>query len=353
MNASAPQFGAADLTNCDREPIHIPGSIQPHGVLLALEPRTLRVIQVAGDTVRLLGATPEEVLGQGLEARLGQTALSQIRSFAERDRGIPRPVFAVETAVWQDGYRLDAAIHASGGVLIVELEPSPPEPPANAMVLLHGMIVRVQGAASLSGFLQGAAEEVRDATGFDRVIVYQFQPDDSGVAIAEAKAGDLEPYLGLHYPASDIPKQARELYLRNWTRVIPDASYSPAPIIPAANPLTGQPLDLSFSILRSVSPLHLEYLRNLGVAASMSLSIIVDQKLWGLIACHHREPRQVPQMLRSICELFTQMISLQLGEKLATEEQGERLRMKSIHAELVEAMVRDSDLGKALIRSLA
>jgi light-regulated signal transduction histidine kinase (bacteriophytochrome) len=351
MNAHAPDFGAADFTDCDKEPIHIPGSIQPHGVLLALDPGTLRVLQVAGDTGRLLGAPPEEILSQGLEARLGLAALGRLRASSKLELEFPRPVFAIESTVQHNGCGLDATIHASNGALIVELEPSPAEPAANAIVLLHAMIVRVQGALGLSGFLQAAAEEMRAATGFDRVMVYQFLQDGSGSVIAEAKTDDLVPYLGLHYPKSDIPKQARELYLRNWTRVIPDANYTPVPILPAVNPVTGKPLDLSFSILRSVSPVHLQYLRNMGVAASMSLSIIVNQKLWGLIACHHRESRLVPQMTRSICEVFAQMISLQLGEKLAAEEQGERLRMRSIHAELVEAMVRDSDLGTALIRS--
>jgi light-regulated signal transduction histidine kinase (bacteriophytochrome) len=345
-----PAFGTADLTNCDREPIHIPGSIQPHGVLIVLDPDSLTVIQVAGDTARLLGLAPHEMLGQGLEARIGPAALERLRTFGAQDIAIPRPILAFETAVQYDGQPLEAAVHMSGGNLVVELEPCLSEPSANPGAIAQRMIMRVHREAELPGFFQTVANEVRAATGFDRVMVYQFQTDDSGAVIAEAKAEDLEPYLGLHYPASDIPKQARELYLRNWIRLIPDVRYTPAPVTPALNPVTGRPLDLTFSVLRSVSPLHLEYLGNMGVVASMSLSLVVDGKLWGLIACHHREPWYLRQTLRSACELFAQMISLQLRERLTTEAQCDRLRMKRIHAELVEAMVRENHLGEALIR---
>src|SRR5208337_3985124 len=146
------------------------------------------------------------------------------------------------------------------------------------------MMTRVQEASEVSAFLQATAEAVRAETGFDRVMVYRFQPDNSGVVIAEARDEELEPYLGQRYPASDIPKQARDLYLRNRIRSIPDARYTPAPLIPALNSVTGKPLDLTFSTLRSVSPIHLEYLANMGVAASTSLSLVIDGKLWGLIA---------------------------------------------------------------------
>jgi len=213
------------------------------------------------------------------------------------------------------------------------------------------MMTRVQEASEVSAFLQATAEAVRAETGFDRVMVYRFQPDNSGVVIAEARDEELEPYLGQRYPASDIPKQARDLYLRNRIRSIPDARYTPAPLIPALNSVTGKPLDLTFSTLRSVSPIHLEYLANMGVAASTSLSLVIDGKLWGLIACHHRTPRYLSQAVRGMCELFAQMISLQLGEKLANESQGERLRMRRIHAKLVEAIVGQHRLDEAFIRN--
>lgn len=351
MRELASESETVDLSNCDREPIHSPGSIQPHGVLLTIDPATLKVIQVAGDATHLLGLDPDKVLGQGVETLVTQAELEGLRTLAAQDATIPRSTFAFEMGVEHCGEKLDAIVHQSDGALVIELERRSINPPLSPLALVQGMITGVQKAPDLPGFLQKITEEVRAATGFDRVMVYQFQPDQSGAVLAEAKTEDLSSFVGLRYPASDIPKQARELYLCNRTRIIPDARYTPAPLTPALNPLTGRPLDLSFSVLRAVSPLHLEYLANMGVAASMSFSLVIGGDLWGLIACHHREPRHLSQSVRSSCELFAQLISLQLSEKLANEAHTERLRIRRVHAELVNAMVGQDNLGEALIRT--
>ncbi len=339
-----------DPTNCDREPIHIPGFIQPHGVLLAAD-RKGAVVQVAGDVKSLLGRAPEEALGMSLGALIGEGAAKRLREPSMQDATLSRTGLPLETEVLNRDRPLDAVAHMSEGVLIVELEPRWSENHGYPLMLVQGMINRVQQESKPLGFLEAVTREVRAITGLDRVMIYRFEPDESGAVIAEAKAEKLKTYLGLHYPASDIPKQARDLYLRNRIRLIPDVDYAPAPLIPALNPLTGRPLDLTFSTLRSVSPLHIEYLRNMGVAASMSLSLVVEGKLWGLIACHHSKPRYIDQAVRSACDLFAQMVSLQLGEKLATEAQTERLRMRQMHAGLVETMVGHEPLGETLIRS--
>ena len=351
MKELAPARRISNLTDCDREPIHIPGSIQPHGVLLAVDPASLKVVQIAGDTRRLLGVDPGDLLGHGVEALVTQAELESLKTLAAQEVTIPRSVFAFEMKVQHRGETLDATVHQSGGALVVELEPCFARPPLNPLSLVQGMVTRVHKAPDLAGFLQAITDEVRSATGFDRVMVYQFLPDESGAVIAEAKHQDLEPLLGLRYPASDIPKQARDLYLLNRMRIIPDADYTPAALTPALNPITGKPLDLSFSVLRSVSPLHLEYLANMGVDASMSSSVVIGGRLWGLIACHHRVPRYVSHAVRSACELFAQMVSLQLGEKLLSEVQAERFRMKKVHAELVEAMVGQEDFGETLVNA--
>ncbi len=339
---------AVDLRNCDREPIHIPGCIQPHGVLLALDPATLTILQLAGDTARYFGLQPSQLLGQGMGALVGPDAIGRLRAIAVQQFNIPRSAFTFETGIEHGGQAFDAVVHLSDGLLVVELQPRLSAAPVNALDLVQSMITRVQRAPNVSSFLQAATEEVRAVTGFDRVMVYRFAPDESGAVISEAKDEALEPYLRHHYPASDIPKQARELYLRNRMRLIPDAHYKPAPITPELNPLTGRPLDLTFSVLRSVSPIHLEYLANMGVAASMSLSLVIEGKLWGLIACHHRKPRQIPLAVRGVCELFAQMISLQLGEKLANCAQREGLRTRQTHARLVESMIGQDRLDEAL-----
>lgn len=180
-------------------------------------------------------------------------------------------------------------------------------------------------------------------------MVYQFQPDDSGAVVAESRSDDLEPFLDLHYPASDIPQQARAMYLRNWLRLIPDARHTPMPLVPQINPISGRPLDLTYSVLRSVSPLHLEYLANMGVVASMSLSLVVEGKLWGLIACHHRQPKHLPHVLRATCELFAQVVSLQLSDKLGRQERAGLQQTQAIHGELVKAMSEEESFVEALI----
>ncbi len=349
MADPAPPPESVYLANCDQEPIHIPGSIQPHGVLLVVDPAEFEVVQLAGDTERLLGLQPSQILGHGLLSIMDRSEMERLCAIDPQNSSLPRSRFPFEMEIVHRGRVLDATVHQSDGILVLEFESAENRPRFNALTQVQNMLTRVQEAADVPSFLQSAAEEVRAATGFDRVMVYRFQEDDSGVVIAEDKASELEPYLGQHYPASDIPKQARELYLRNRMRLIPDARYTPAPITPAINPVTGSPLDLTFSVLRSVSPVHLEYLANMGVAASMSLSVVIGGKLWGLMACHHRTPLYVSQAVRGVCELFTHVISLQLGEKLANEAQGERLRMRRIQALLVEAMVGKDRPHRALI----
>ena len=175
---------------------------------------------------------------------------------------------------------------------------------------------RLGQCESVEELCQVVTQELCSLTGYDRIMVYQFDEEWNGAVIAEHCVEGLEPYLGLHYPASDIPAQARAMFLLNGLRVIPDAQYQPVPLFPTAHPGTGQPLDLSRAHLRSVSPIHLEYLRNMGVGASLTISLVVDGKLWGLIACHHRSPRFLSPALREVCELFGQMVSMQLTERL-------------------------------------
>lgn len=177
--------------------------------------------------------------------------------------------------------------------------------------------IQIPNATQAHGVLLTFAET--DLTGFDRVMLYRFENDGSGTAIAEAKSAQIDSFLGWHYPASDIPQQAKELYRLNLLRIIPDVFYDPIPLEPALNPVTGAPLDLSLSVLRSVSPMHTEYLRNMGVQASMSISLLQDRQLWGLIACHHDVPKQLSYETRTICEFLGQVISFEVGAKADAE----------------------------------
>ncbi len=339
-----------DLTNCDREPIHIPGSVQPHGALLAVDPETLSVVQAGGDTSRLFGMEPVEMIGESVVRLFPPERVARLQTILNTEGLLIRPVHAFSIVTKQDWATVDTFVYRSGELLVLELEPTGENHPEDALALVQGMLARVQRADTTQAFCQGLADEVRRVSGFDRAMVYRFLPDGSGVVDAEARDEGLASFLGLHYPASDIPKQARELYLTNWIRLIPNARYTPAPILPADDPRNGAPLDLSHSLIRSVSPMHLEYLANMGVIASMSLSIIMGGKLWGLIACHHRSPRFLSHRLRMACELFAQMASAKLETRVGADEFEAQLRSKRIHEELVTRMSREADLAEGLTR---
>ncbi|MEI6160454.1 MAG: GAF domain-containing protein, partial [Roseococcus sp.] len=276
-----------DLISCDDEPIHIPGSIQPHGVLLALHPVSHVVEQVAGDTAGLLGASLQDVLGQPAAALLGAEHLERLLASISRREPTDRSLPLFHALVLPAGRQLSAIAYDSEGIPVIELEPIGARHANGVVAVLQGMQRELLGTHALPELCQRVTSTVRAATGFDRVMVYRFLPDGSGVVEAEAREASMEPFLGLHYPASDIPQQARAMYLRRWLRLIPDARYTPAPLLPVLNPSHGKPLDMEQSLLRSVSPIHLEYLANMGVAATMVVSIVVSGQLWGLIACHH------------------------------------------------------------------
>ena len=290
-------FGA-DITNCDREPIHIPGSVQPHGALLAVDPQDLQIIQAGGDTPRILGAEPSDLLRTNLSDWFAPDHVSQLRAMLDTEGPLIRPVHAFVIASSSNGKPVDTFVYRSEVFAVLELEPVGESIPEDALALVQAMLYRVQHEDTPQGFCQGLAEAVRRISGFDRVMVYRFLPDGTGCVDAEARGEGVESFLGHHYPASDIPKQARELYFRNWVRLIPDARSTPAPILSANDPRNNEPLDLSHSLIRSVSPTHMEYLANMGVVASMSLSIVMAGRLWGLIACHHRTPRYLSHRLR-------------------------------------------------------
>ncbi len=339
-----------DLTNCDREPIHIPGSVQPHGALLAVDPKTLRIAQAGGDTNRIFGAEPFELIGESIVSLLPADRVARLQTMLSTEGPMMRPVHMFTIISKVDAATIDTFTYRSGDALVLEFEPTDENQPEDALALVQSMLAYVQQAETTLLFCQGLVDQVRRVTAFDRVMVYRFLEDGSGVVDAEARGEGVEFFLGLHYPASDIPRQARELYLRNWIRLIPNARYTPAPILPADNPDTRAPLDLSHSLIRSVSPMHLEYLANMGVVASMSLSIIMGGKLWGLIACHHRTPRFLSHRLRMACELFAHMASAKLETRVASDEFEAQLRSKRIHEELVMRMSGEADLATGLTR---
>jgi len=323
---------AAEVIGCDVEPIHIPGSTQPHGVLIALDASTLEVLQVSANTAELLGVDPAELLGRPLGALFGVAAPSVLANLTRASSTSGEP-FEIRL----NGTALDARAHSHRGVAILELERATPEA-SSTDAALRTALAQLQRPHSLSELCKVAVHAVRSLTGFDRVLLYRFDEHGHGETIEESAAPGMATYRGLHFPASDIPRQARELYLLNWLRLIPDSSYVPVPLVPECRPDTGTALDLSFATLRAVSPVHLEYLRNMGAGASMSISLLRAEALWGLIACHHRVPHLVSFAARAACEMIGRVVSLQIAAHEEIEARGMRLALQGVEARLVEVM---------------
>ena len=306
-------FDRVDLTNCDREPIHRLGSIQPFGFLLVSSPDWL-IARASENLEQFLGVSHNDVLGHPLSDVIMSQTLHTLRNRLAVIRGpdIVERLFGIQFS--ETGPLFDVALHISDGQVVIEAEPSQDGSQGGATLSIRSMMARLDQAETMEAFFREGARQARALTGFDRVMVYRFDEKGSGEVVAEAARPGIGSFLGLHYPASDIPVQARALYVRNLFRVIADVNSTPVGIQPEVDE-HGRPLDLSMSILRSVSPIHIEYLKNMGVGASLSISIIVDGKLWGLFACHHYSARLPSFERRSTSELFGQMFASRLESR--------------------------------------
>lgn len=312
-----PPSTPVEISQCEIEPVHIPGAIQAHGVLLALHGPTLRVVQASANCQTLLGRSTGDLLERDLGITLGEPLAEAVREALGRFLNLPDAPAAFSWRLPSGDRPLSGYVHQSGELPVVEFELAIGARADSHDTTKLGEAARaarlVHAQPELSGKVEVAAEWLRRVTGYDRVMVYQFHEDYHGEVIAESRRADLKPYLGLHYPASDIPAQARRLYLVSPTRAIADVDYSPSPLVPAANPVTGRPLDLSQSLLRSVSPIHLQYLRNMGVRASLTASILRDGQLWGLVSCHHSSPRLASTATREIATWLAQDLASQIA----------------------------------------
>ena len=333
---------AVDLTNCDREPIHLLGAIQPIGFLIALSTDWI-VSAVSANIAEFLEATPEELIGQPIVNFFEGEAVHSLRNRLALLRGEDAIERVFRLPLDSSGKPFDVAIHVSGSKIVIEAEPSSERDYGDATGTVRGMIGRLDTARDLAAFFAEGARQVRALTGFDRVMVYRFDADGSGEVVAEHAKSGIGSFFGLHYPHTDIPRQARELYKKSLLRVITDIDSTPVPIVPALDE-NRKPIDLSLSVLRSVSPIHIEYLRNMGVRASMSISILVDGELWGLIACHHYSPRCPGFERRSVAELFAQMFAMRIESRLRQQVVEYERRARDISDQLLGAVASDETL---------
>ena len=303
-----------DITECAREPIHLLGSVQSHGALLALAEPGLTVEVASANTTALLGVAPEALLGLPVTDILGAEQASQIREAASGEDSVAAivPVRLEERA---KGYQLEVSVHRGDGLVICEFEPAADHPFRFSSFYpgVRRALLQLEGTRTVTGLCEAAVRQVRAFTGYDRVVAYRFDGDGPGEVIAEDAGPGWEPWLGLWFPAIDVPPPARRRYLPNGIPVIADVDDHRAPRGPPLRPGVQRPLDLSGSALRTVSGYHLEYLRNIGVRGSMSVSLIKNSRLWGLIACHSGTPRRLTADQRAACEMFGIALSLQLA----------------------------------------
>lgn len=337
-----------DVSACERELIHIPGSIQPHGLLFVLADDH-SVVQASENVASVLGRPVSGVLNRPLADALGDAVTTSLVARLPHAPMRERPVLLTTVDLGGTGRTFHAVAHRTDGGLVLELEAAPP---AQATVdfypVLDVFAGRIERAASVAELSSAVAEEVRRLTGFDRVLVYQFDPDWNGTVVGEDRNDRLPSYLHHRFPASDVPAQARELYRHNRLRLIPDAGYCPVPVVPAMNPVTGRPLDMTYSALRSVSPVHVEYMKNMETLSSMSVSVLRDERLWGLISCHHRDPKGVPFAVRTTCDLLARSFALRLAALEHTRDYERRIGARAAYAKLLAGMADRLDFAAGL-----
>ena len=337
------------LTNCDSEPVQTPGCIQGHGALLVLRPGDLVILQASENSAALLGLAPENLLGQPIGIVTGEAGAAQLRAALAGGATDANPLRLFTLPGRGEGPALDVAMHTLEGLALVEFEPTSPDDSALAQhgySLVKKAVGRLRQASSLHHFCTIAVQEIRELTGLDRVMVYKFHPDGHGEVYAESGRADLAPWIGMHYPAEDIPAPAREVFKRVWVRPTPDVSGTLAEMVPLVNPQTGRPLTMTHCALRGASVMYTEYLQNMGVTAGLTMALRRGDDLWGLIACHHYSGvARLPFEVRAACELLAQVVSLQHQSIEHQEHLAYRLSRQAVHQQLIAQASQEGGLS--------
>nr|WP_223300122.1 GAF domain-containing protein [Methyloversatilis sp. RAC08] len=352
----SPAFGQADLTNCERELIHLAGSIQPHGVLLVVRRADGLIVQASDNVARWLGVAHDQLLGRTLDA-LGGSLARRVTELADTLVADELTAFHCDIGGTDStaGSVFEGMAHlGQSDTVIVELESAESGTESidqEAQTLLASSVRRFSEALSIAALSDAVVQSVRDLTGYDRVMVYRFDDEGHGEIVAEAREAKLDSLLGHRYPATDIPQRARELYVRNRVRVLVDASYKPAAILPRCLPETGEELDMSSCHLRSMSPLHIQYLQNMGVTATLVVSLVREGKLWGLIACHHYSPRHIRYAQRAAVDLLAEVVSTRIAAIENYVRTQVDVMVRSLELRLIEATSTEGDWRLALVRN--
>jgi chemotaxis family two-component system sensor kinase Cph1 len=357
-NKQAP-IGIAIEKNYDSEfcgsiPLHLVNLIQPHGVLLTLSSQNLRIVQASENVTQLLSLTLEEVLGQPIANFLPETQVAELLAKVQLSSHQEKIPFTLTFTVQERETQFTALAHSKENYILLELEENLAPAPQESFLALYQQIKYITSllkqASSTQLVSQISVDELKKLTGFDRILMYQFDPQWNGIVIAQARELDMDDYMGLRFPASDVPKQARDLYFKNPYRLIPARDYTPVRLIPVINPITSRFTDLSDCNLRSVAGVHLEYLGNLKVQASMSLPIIIDDQLWGLISCHNKQPKSPSYELRSAMELLSGIISAQIAAREKEKAMELRAQLRDVHAQLLEQLYTSPTFADGLVK---
>lgn len=367
-------------------PIRNIGNLQPYAILLAVDPVSREILQVSANTAGSFGRSPAEMVGRSLDELFPEADRAAIAAALAQ----PEPHPPCTVTVQATGRSFRARLHPQDEILVLELEPEEPAvlaadapdeawqgaPPADAPSpeasgnrpaldladfdrnplapeVLHRQLDKAIAAfgraKTLQDFTDILAQQVRDLSGFDRVMVYRFQSDYSGVVVSEVKPDGRESYLGLHYPATDIPSEARLLFYENALRCIPAIDYPPVPFYPAKNPRTQAALELGPVWTRGVSPPHVQYLKTMDVAGAMTLSLFDDRHLWGLVACHHYRPKFVSAAERSAFQLLAKVATLELIRHQTRERDRYRSKTRTLLSRFRAAVDRP---GAAILPAL-
>jgi len=341
------------LANCDDEPVQTPGCIQGHGMLVALRLGDLVVTQVSENCPLWTGLAVDQVLGQPVAQIIGGAAAQRLAALTHSEALDRNPCYALTARLpgsAADAPAMDMSIHIADGVLLLEMEPSGRstammEQDGDYFARVRKTITRLKSTQSLAEFCEVVALEARSITGLDRAMVYQFMADDSGAVMADARREDLPSWLGLRYPASDIPRPARELFKRIGVRPLPDAQGALCEMVPLRNPDTGRPLEMTFCALRGASVMYTEYLKNMGVAATLTMPILRHGTLWGLIACHHHTARPLSYPVRAAAEFLGQIASLEIDQVQEREHLEYSIKLDDLHLAMLARAALSEDKG--------
>ncbi|HQS32464.1 MAG: hypothetical protein B7X59_03035 [Polaromonas sp. 39-63-203] len=348
------------ISNCDAEPVQTPGCIQAHGALLVLRLSDLCILQASENTQAILGQAAPSLLGKSVAAVVGPEGELRLRSILATEPTDRNPIYAFTLPAGEHVAAMDVTLHTLDGVVMLEFEatgrsqsgkstgpvaPGPRHEP-DYYAIIKKTVARLQTMGTVQTFCQALADETRLLSGMDRVMIYKFHADHHGEVFAESRRSDLSPWLGLHYPAEDIPKPARDIFAKTWIRPVPDINGALAEITPLLNPDTGKPVDMTFCALRGVSVMYTEYLQNMGVSAGLTMPLRRDNVLWGLIACHHYSgPHHVPYELRAACEFLAQVGSLQHQAVEDRENAAYRLKLEEVNQQLLTLAAQEGGLA--------